>query len=67
MIETCCTCDQPLCSFRLSGLSPFLGDDDSHTLSNVLAVNWYFDEEAFEHVSEEARDFISNLLIKEKR
>ncbi|KAK1156230.1 myosin light chain kinase 2, skeletal/cardiac muscle-like [Acipenser oxyrinchus oxyrinchus] len=50
----------------LSGLSPFLGDDDSHTLSNVLAVNWYFDEEAFEHVSEEARDFISNLLIKEK-
>ncbi|XP_041080222.1 myosin light chain kinase 2, skeletal/cardiac muscle-like [Polyodon spathula] len=50
----------------LSGLSPFLGDDDSQTLNNVLAVNWYFDEEAFEHVSEEGRDFISNLLIKEK-
>uniref|UniRef100_A0A8C4SNZ9 Myosin light chain kinase 2, skeletal/cardiac muscle-like n=1 Tax=Erpetoichthys calabaricus TaxID=27687 RepID=A0A8C4SNZ9_ERPCA len=51
----------------LSGLSPFLGDNDSQTLSNVLSVNWYFDEEAFEHVSEEAKDFISNLLIKEKR
>ncbi|XP_051788516.1 myosin light chain kinase 2, skeletal/cardiac muscle-like [Erpetoichthys calabaricus] len=50
----------------LSGLSPFLGDNDSQTLSNVLSVNWYFDEEAFEHVSEEAKDFISNLLIKEK-
>ncbi|MBN3306273.1 TPX2B protein, partial [Amia calva] len=51
----------------LSGLSPFLGDDDSQTLNNVLAVNWYFEEEAFEHVSQEARDFISNLLIREKR
>ncbi|XP_066558326.1 myosin light chain kinase 2, skeletal/cardiac muscle isoform X2 [Amia ocellicauda] len=50
----------------LSGLSPFLGDDDSQTLNNVLAVNWYFEEEAFEHVSQEARDFISNLLIREK-
>ncbi|KAG9333874.1 hypothetical protein JZ751_010025 [Albula glossodonta] len=29
----------------LSGLSPFLGDDDSQTLNNVLAVNWYFDQE----------------------
>lgn len=26
---------------RLSGLSPFLGDDDSETLNNVLTVNWY--------------------------
>uniref|UniRef100_A0A668AVS6 non-specific serine/threonine protein kinase n=1 Tax=Myripristis murdjan TaxID=586833 RepID=A0A668AVS6_9TELE len=50
----------------VSGMSPFLGDDDCQTLSNVLAVNWYFDEEAFEHVSAEARDFISNLLIREK-
>ncbi|KAF4077955.1 hypothetical protein AMELA_G00193800 [Ameiurus melas] len=50
----------------LSGLSPFLGDDDSETLNNVLTVNWYFDEETFEHVSAEAKDFISNLLIKER-
>ncbi|XP_058266312.1 myosin light chain kinase 2, skeletal/cardiac muscle isoform X2 [Hemibagrus wyckioides] len=50
----------------LSGLSPFLGDDDSETLNNVLTVNWYFDEETFEHVSDEAKDFISNLLIKER-
>ncbi|XP_063065559.1 myosin light chain kinase 2, skeletal/cardiac muscle [Engraulis encrasicolus] len=50
----------------LSGLSPFLGDDDTQTLNNVVMVSWYFDEDAFEHVSDEARDFISNLLIKER-
>ncbi|XP_047663563.1 myosin light chain kinase 2, skeletal/cardiac muscle isoform X2 [Tachysurus fulvidraco] len=50
----------------LSGLSPFLGDDDSETLNNVLTVNWYFDEETFEHVSADAKDFVSNLLIKER-
>ncbi|KPP74738.1 hypothetical protein Z043_106085, partial [Scleropages formosus] len=50
----------------LSGLSPFLGDDDSETLNNVLTVNWAFDDEAFEHVSDEAKDFVSNLLIRER-
>lgn len=52
---------------RLSGLSPFLGDNDTETLNNVLAANWYFDEETFESVSDEAKDFVSNLIIKEKR
>ncbi|NWV07373.1 MYLK2 kinase, partial [Ptilonorhynchus violaceus] len=50
----------------LSGLSPFLGDDDTETLNNVLAANWYFDEENFESVSDEAKDFVSNLIIKDK-
>ncbi|XP_041252159.1 myosin light chain kinase 2, skeletal/cardiac muscle [Onychostruthus taczanowskii] len=50
----------------LSGLSPFLGDDDTETLNNVLAANWYFDEETFESVSNEAKDFVSNLIIKDK-
>ncbi|NXS80430.1 MYLK2 kinase, partial [Erpornis zantholeuca] len=50
----------------LSGLSPFLGDDDTETLNNVLAANWYFDEETFETVSDEAKDFVSNLIIKDK-
>ncbi|KAG7251327.1 hypothetical protein CRUP_002095, partial [Coryphaenoides rupestris] len=50
----------------VSGMSPFLGDEDNQTMSNVLAATWYFDEDAFEHVSAEARDFISNLLIREK-
>ncbi|XP_009076086.1 PREDICTED: myosin light chain kinase 2, skeletal/cardiac muscle [Acanthisitta chloris] len=50
----------------LSGLSPFLGDDDTETLNNVLAANWYFDEETFESISDEAKDFVSNLIIKDK-
>nr|XP_048676354.1 myosin light chain kinase 2, skeletal/cardiac muscle isoform X2 [Caretta caretta] len=50
----------------LSGLSPFLGDDDAETLNNVLAATWYFDEEAFEGISDEAKDFVSNLIIKQK-
>ncbi|XP_014462182.1 myosin light chain kinase family member 4 [Alligator mississippiensis] len=50
----------------LSGLSPFLGDDDNETLNNILACNWEFEEEEFQEVSEDAKDFISKLLIKEK-
>ena len=57
----------PLSLTSVSGLSPFLGDDDTQTLNNVVMANWYFDEDAFEHISAEAKDFISNLLIKERR
>lgn len=60
-------CSPALQSPSLSGLSPFLGDNDTETLNNVLAANWYFDEETFESVSDEAKDFVSNLIIKEKR
>ncbi|CAM4592618.1 unnamed protein product, partial [Lepidochelys kempii] len=51
----------------LSGLSPFLGDDDNETLNNILACSWDFENEEFQDVSEEAKDFLSKLLIKEKR
>ncbi|KAK3510242.1 hypothetical protein QTP70_031063, partial [Hemibagrus guttatus] len=50
----------------LSGLSPFLGDNDTETMNNILHANWDFDAEAFENVSEEAKDFISKLLIPAK-
>ncbi|XP_068788102.1 myosin light chain kinase family member 4 isoform X2 [Struthio camelus] len=50
----------------LSGLSPFLGDDDNETLNNILACRWDFEDEEFRGVSDEAKDFISKLLIKEK-
>lgn len=51
---------------RLSGLSPFAGDNDIETLKNVKACDWDFDEEAFRDVSEEGKDFIRRLLIKNK-
>ncbi|KAM6135246.1 myosin light chain kinase family member 4 [Pterocles gutturalis] len=50
----------------LSGLSPFLGDDDNETLNNILSCNWDFEDEEFRGVSDQAKDFISKLLIKEK-
>uniref|UniRef100_A0A8C1Z7B3 Myosin light chain kinase 3 n=1 Tax=Cyprinus carpio TaxID=7962 RepID=A0A8C1Z7B3_CYPCA len=50
----------------LSGLSPFMGDNDTETMNNILHANWDFDAEAFENVSEEAKDFISSLLVPAK-
>ncbi|XP_036596783.1 myosin light chain kinase family member 4 isoform X1 [Trichosurus vulpecula] len=50
----------------LSGLSPFLGDNDAETLNNILACRWDLDEEEFQDTSEEGKEFISKLLIKEK-
>ncbi|XP_064016379.1 myosin light chain kinase 3 isoform X2 [Pogoniulus pusillus] len=50
----------------LSGLSPFLGETDAETMNYVVNCTWDFDAEAFEQLSEEAKDFISRLLVKEK-
>ncbi|KAK2822476.1 hypothetical protein Q5P01_022541 [Channa striata] len=50
----------------LSGLSPFLGDDDNETLNNILACQWNFEEQEFVDTSEEAKDFISKLLVANK-
>ncbi|ROI33824.1 Myosin light chain kinase family member 4 [Anabarilius grahami] len=50
----------------LSGLSPFLGEDDNETLNNILACQWSFEEAEFADISEEAKDFITRLLVKSK-
>ncbi|XP_023126249.2 myosin light chain kinase 2, skeletal/cardiac muscle isoform X2 [Amphiprion ocellaris] len=50
----------------LSGLCPFLGDDDNQTLNNILACQWNFEEQEFVDTSEEAKDFIRRLLIVNK-
>ncbi|KAM4030295.1 myosin light chain kinase 2, skeletal/cardiac muscle isoform 1-T1 [Anomaloglossus baeobatrachus] len=49
----------------VSGLSPFLGANDTETMNNVLLGDADFDEEPFELVSEEAKNFISNLLVRD--
>lgn len=51
----------------LSGLSPFAGDNDSETLANVTAGEWDFDDPVFEDISDEAKDFIQDLLVKNQR
>ena len=52
-------------SCRLSGLSPFMGETDVETMANVTIAKYDFDDEAFNDVSPEAKDFISKLLIKQ--
>ena len=54
------------CNFRLSGLSPFMGDTDLETMANVTIAEYDYEDEAFDKVSDLAKDFIDKLLIKEK-
>ncbi|XP_068023264.1 myosin light chain kinase, smooth muscle-like isoform X2 [Melanerpes formicivorus] len=56
-----------ICYILLSGESPFQGDNDMETLSNITAAQWDFEEETFSEISEEAKDFISQLLQKAPR
>ena len=53
-------------SSSISGLSPFLGDNDAETLANVTAGEYDYDDEAFEEISDHATDFMSKLLVKRK-
>lgn len=55
----------PSCPRRLSGLSPFQGETDAETLSNVLAGAYEFEERYFSDTSDMAKDFIQQLLVKE--
>uniref|UniRef100_A0A672YM63 Myosin light chain kinase 2, skeletal/cardiac muscle-like n=1 Tax=Sphaeramia orbicularis TaxID=375764 RepID=A0A672YM63_9TELE len=50
----------------LSSLCPFLGDNDNETLNNILACKWNFEEREFMDTSEEAKNFISRLLVVNK-
>ncbi|XP_063073323.1 myosin light chain kinase, smooth muscle [Engraulis encrasicolus] len=53
-----------ICYILVSGLSPFMGDNDNETLANVTSATWDFEDDSFEEISEEAKDFISSLLKK---
>lgn len=54
-------------SSRLSGLSPFMGETDVETMANVTIAQYDFDDEAFDDISEDAKDFIRKLLAKDIR
>jgi len=68
-----------ICYVLLSGLSPFRGDtllshcglqsrklesSDVETFANISGIAFDFDDEAFNAISKEAKDFISKLLVK---
>lgn len=48
----------------LSGLSPFMGDSQTDTFSNISRAEYDFDEPEFDSITQEAKDFIALLLIK---
>lgn len=52
---------------RLSGESPFQGNSDAETFAHVTAARYEFDQESFEDISDEAKDFITSLLKRDQR
>ncbi|XP_068622957.1 myosin light chain kinase, smooth muscle-like [Battus philenor] len=55
-----------ICYVLLSGLSPFMGETDIETMANVTVAKYDFDDEAFNEISDDAKDFIQKLLVKDK-
>ncbi|XP_069805371.1 death-associated protein kinase 2-like isoform X2 [Dendropsophus ebraccatus] len=51
----------------LSGLSPFQGETDEETLTNVVSGNYEFDDRYFKDTSDMAKEFIQQLLVKDPR
>ncbi|XP_041818632.1 myosin light chain kinase, smooth muscle-like isoform X2 [Chelmon rostratus] len=56
-----------ICYILLSGESPFQGNSDAETFALVTAARYEFDQESFEDISDQAKDFISSLLKKDRR
>ncbi|XP_039287324.1 LOW QUALITY PROTEIN: muscle M-line assembly protein unc-89 [Nilaparvata lugens] len=55
-----------ICYVLLSGLSPFMGDNDAETFANITRADYDFDDEAFDAISPDVKHLISNLLVKRK-
>lgn len=51
----------------LSGLSPFLGADNQETMANILSAKIDFDDKVWKDISPEAKEFITKLIIKDKK
>ena len=51
----------------MTGYSPFQGETHQETFLNVTMCDYDFDDEMFDVVSQEAKDFIEKLLIKVPR
>lgn len=48
-------------------MSPFMGETDVDTMTNVTLGKYNFDDDAFKMVSEKAKDFIRKLLQKDAK
>ncbi|XP_048849276.1 death-associated protein kinase 2-like [Brienomyrus brachyistius] len=50
----------------LSGMSPFQGDTDEETLKNIVTMNYEIEDRYFPDTSENAKEFIKNLLVNDQ-
>ena len=52
--------------FRLTGMSPFLGDDDMETVNNISSGEYEYPdpdpEDGYDDISDLAKDFIDSML-----
>ncbi|KAL6255445.1 hypothetical protein P5V15_013781 [Pogonomyrmex californicus] len=55
-----------ICYVLLTGLSPFMGDNDAETFANITRADYDLEDKAFDAISNDAKNFISGLLIKRK-
>lgn len=44
-----------------------MGDTDCETMANVTKGDFDFDDETFDEISDEAKNFIEKLLVKKQR
>lgn len=56
-----------VCYVLLSGHSPFGDDDKNRTYSNITSGDLEFPDKLFNKISEDAKDFIRKLLIKDPK
>lgn len=49
----------------LSGKVPFPGRNEIEIIGNVIKAEYHFKHEAFNNISEECKDLIQNLLVKD--
>uniref|UniRef100_A0A646QDX3 Myosin light chain kinase, smooth muscle n=1 Tax=Hemiscolopendra marginata TaxID=943146 RepID=A0A646QDX3_9MYRI len=56
-----------ICYVLLSGLSPFMGDTEGETMANVTMGIYDYSDESFDEISDEAKDFIDKLLVKDMK
>ena len=51
----------------LSGYSPFAGDSDQETFNNINHCDYDFADDTWDNISYDGKDFISRLLVKDRR
>lgn len=56
----------PLYPYSLTGISPFVGENDRTTLMNIRNYNVAFEETTFLSLSREARSFLITVLVQDQ-